>query len=397
MPSARPRRALHPSWLTAMVWVFATVALLLFLLGFLRRVSPGLFPGGPNFEDIVVYKGRFTLYHTKKFFLLTKFSSFAYPAGAAPLYELIYKTQDAVRTYLVFCAAVCLGAALAAWLFLRAHDCTELALPLLALTYPMVFLVQRANIEIVLWLLVVLGLIAFRKGWGVVAAILFGIAAAMKLYPILLLGLFCKDRKQLPALLTGFAAAIVAMFAAIIYAGPTFAVAANGFFTGVNRFQDHYVATVSNIEVAFDHCLFSPAKHYAWQHHMTVSDWTKPYLLAAGLLALLLFLRVRTLPPLNRIVFLVVAMISLPPVSFAYTLTHLMFPVLLVIAAATTPRRTPTMILALALLLFLMLPLNALSALAAVPAGPVQAIALFLLLLLTATQPWPDAALPDAA
>lgn len=383
-----------PRWLIALVLFFSIAAAFLWLLP-LATSHHVLFPAGPVFEDILVYKGRFALYHTAKFFTSRSTSAFAYPAGAAPIYEAFYKTSDATTTYLIFAAITVLVTLTVTLYFLRRRDAAKLFLPLLLFAFPLIFLIQRANIEIVLWIIVVLGLLAYRRGLGIVAAILFGIAAAIKLYPILLLGLFLKRRQDLPAFLIGIVASVLAMAAAIAYAGPTFAIAARGFFIGVDRFQDHYVDTVSKVEVGFDHSFFSPLKYWAYTGHVSPAAWRETYYLLAGTLALLLFLRVRTLPFLNRVVFLVTAMVSLPPVSFTYTLVHLYLPLLLLLGAVATFRKRPpaTAIFALALLLFLMLPVMSLSVLQPLPTGPMQSCALLALLLVCAVQGWPEASI----
>lgn len=385
-----------PSWLPRLIYLFAALAAILWLLPLLTT-HPTLFPSGPNFEDIIVYKGRFTLYHSAKFFTSRAYSAFAYPAGAAPIYALFYATADATTTYLLLAFAATISALTAAFLFLRHHAATKLFLPLLLFSYPLIFLIQRANIELILWLIVALGIVADRRNLAIPAAILFGLAAAIKLYPILLLGLFLKpkatrSRNDLPAFAIGILTFALATAAAIATTGPTFAIAAHGFFTGVDKFQGHYVDTVSQVEIAFDHCLFSPIKYLAYTQHISPAPWRSTYYLCAATLALILFLRVRTLPFLNRIVFLVAAMVCLPPVSFTYTLVHLYLPMFLLLAALTASTKPPTALAALALLLFLMLPLVSLRVLTPIPTGPIQSFALFTLLILCAITPWHDAA-----
>jgi hypothetical protein len=362
------------------------------LLWLLPLISPHhvLFPSGPAFEDIVVYRGRFSVYHSIKFFTSRAYSAFAYPPGAAPIYAAFYRTHDAVQTYLALAAATTIGAVLAAWTLLRRTSAVGLLPLLLFFCFPLVFLIQRANIEIVLWMLIACGLLAHRKGLGILAAVLVGLAAAIKLYPILLLGLFLNRRESLRAFVAGLVTAIAGLLAACAFTGPTLLAAARGFTNGVDRFQDHYVEKVSSTEVSFDHSLFSPVKYYAYTHHMSPAGWIVPYYLLAAAIALLLFLRVRTLPPLNRVIFLTVAMVSLPPVSFTYTLTHLYVPILLLIASFSASRVTPpwTAFAALGLLLFAMLPLVSLNVIRPTPSGPIQSCALFAVLVLAALTPW---------
>jgi hypothetical protein len=369
-----------PRWLTSTLYLFAAIATILWSLPLVSSHSV-LFPSGPNYEDIIVYKGRFTVYHTAKFFTSKAFSGFAYPPGAAPIYEAFYKTSDALNTYLILAFASTFIALIAAYRYLHRNRIARIFPLLLLFSFPLVFLIQRANIELILWIIVAL---------GILAAILFGSAAAIKLYPIILLGLFLKRKQDLPAFTIGCLTAIVALVLATAYTGPTFVFAAHGFINGLGSFQGHYVDTVSRVEVAFDHSLFSPIKYWAYAHHTTPAPWTQLYYLTAATLALLLFLRVRTMPSINRTVFLVAAMVSLPPVSFNYTLVHLYLPMLLLLAALTTARTSPTTALTFALLLFLMLPLNAISVIHPIPAGPIQAFTLLTILILCAITPWPE-------
>lgn len=382
--------------------VFATAAAALWLLP-LFSSRPILFPSGPSFADVLVYKGRFTLYHSAKFFTSRAFSAFAYPAGAAPIYEALYKTSDPVLTYQLVAFFTTLAALAAVWLYLRGRNATNLFVPLLLLSFPLVFLIQRANIEIILWIFIAIGILAYRRGLGVIAAVLFGICAAVKLYPIFLLGLFLKRRRDLPLLATGIVIFLLTMSAAILHTGPTFGVAASGFFSGVSQFQNHYVDTVSKTEIAFDHCLFSPFKYLAFTSHtagtaLSLAKWRHTYYIVAGLLALLLFLRIRTMPFLNRVLFLIAAMVSLPPVSFNYTLVHLYVPMLLTLGTLLALRTRPpiTLFAAFTLLLFLMLPLASLSVFTPLPTGPMQSCALLALLLVCALTPWPSDTRADA-
>jgi len=352
-----------------------------------------LFPAGAAFADILVYKGRFTVYHTLKFFTSRAFSGFAYPPGAAILYEAFYTTSDPVQTYLLLAALTTLIALAATWLFLRRNGITHLVPVLLLSSFPLVILIQRANIELVLWIVIATGILAYRRGLAIPAAVLFGLAASVKLYPIFLIGLFLRRKQDLRAFAVGLITAIVSLIAATTYAGPTFLLAARGFTTGLGSFQDHYIDKVSKVEIAFDHSLFSPLKYAAFLNHSSPSPWTHTYYLIAGSFALLLFLRVRSFPFLNRLVFLLVAMVSLPPVSFTYTLVHLHLPILLLCGNLATLRSsTPkTAIASLALLLFVTLPLVSLNVIApGFPAGPIQSFALVALLVLSTLQPWPS-------
>ncbi|MES2390436.1 MAG: glycosyltransferase family 87 protein, partial [Acidobacteriota bacterium] len=324
------RAVLRPAtdWLRRILLALSIASVVLWLLPIFSSHSV-LFPPGPNFEDILIYRGRFTLYHTAKFFTSRAFSGFAYPAGSAPIYAAFYATGDGVAAYFTIAVAASIAALAATFFYLRRYNLAHLFPWLIFFTFPLVWLIQRANIELILILIVATGILAYYRSLTYVAAILFGLAAAMKLYPILLLGLFLSRKRDLPAFLTGIFTALLSMAAAIEFSGPTFTIAAQGFANGLNRFQSRFVNTVSPVELAFDHSLFSPIKWFAYAHHASSGPYMHPYYLLAGAFAALLFLRVRTLPSLNRVIFLTTAMLALPPVSFSYTLVHLYLPTIL--------------------------------------------------------------------
>jgi hypothetical protein len=391
-----------PPWLLRLLSAFAVVAAVLWILPVTPMLTghpfafTALFPGGRAFADILVYHARFTLFHTRKFFLVTRgISAFAYPAGAAPVYEVFNSFAHPDIAYLDVAAAWTAIFTAITWAILAkassAGTATRLYMRLALLSFPLIFLIERANIELILWMIVAIGILAYRKGYAVPAAILFGVAASMKLYPIFLLGLFLKRRRDLPAFAIGIVTALAATAFAIAYAGPTFSIAAHGFYVGVDRFQDHYAETVRSAEIDFDHSLFSPIKYWSYVQHQSLQAWMTPYYLCAGAFAGLLYLRVRTLPFLNRVIFLVAAMVSLPPVSYSYTLIHLFLPVVLFVAALLKTRNAPTTAkLAFAAMLFMLLPLVALSAWQDIPAGPIQSLGLLFLLPLAAISPWED-------
>jgi hypothetical protein len=386
-----------PRRLWLLLWTLALAATALWLIGLFASHTV-LFPPGPSYADITVYKGRFTLFHTARFFTSRAYSGFAYPAGAAVVYAALYATPDPLFTYFAAATAILLAAAVLSWRLLARFSASFLLLPLTAIaSFPTVFLLQRANIELLLWLLVAAALLLYWRGVAVAAAVLIGIAGAIKLYPLLLLGLFLRRKRDLPAFAIGLLTAALGTAAAIAFAGPTFSIAASGFFTGVDKFQTHYVDAVSRVEIAFDHCLFSPFKYFAFLQHNSPAPWRTTYYVVAGLIAAALYLRVRTLPFLNRAVFLSVAMVALPPVSFSYTLAHLELPLLLLIAALCAAQRLPaTALLAAALLGVVMLPLPALSVLGIKPTGPLASAILLSLMLCAALQAWPSGARPDA-
>ena len=82
------------------------------------------------------------------------------------------------------------------------------------------FLLDRGNIEAVIWVLVLLGIVAYTRNRMLASAILWALAASMKIFPGLLFLLFLARRKY-----RMFALAVTATVAFAVLAlagiGPT--------------------------------------------------------------------------------------------------------------------------------------------------------------------------------
>ncbi len=364
------------------------------------------FPTG-LFSDLQIYFGRFETFHTAAFFEYSRHSHFAYPAGAAVVYQALYLTHRVRSTYCFLCAAWALFGA-----FLLSRDLHRRGVSLLlalaialscSLAFPFLFLIQRGNIEIVLWIVSSLGILAYMRRQPYPAAILWGIAAAIKIYPIFLIGIFLGRRREIGPFLAGIASALLTTLACFAYVGPSIGLAYRGFLGGVQGFQGAYAETVRSSTMGFDHSLFSLFKLLAVSLGHLAGPWLHPYYLVAGTIAALVFLlRVRKLPFANRLTFLTVAFVLLPPVSYEYTLVHLYVPAALLLLYSVHPRcpqQSPTatqllppndrsLLWALACLSLLLLPTNLFVYKGILYTGQVQILPLLLLAALAAIYPW---------
>ena len=77
----------------------------------------------------------------------------------------------------------------------RAATATLFPLTVALVSFPIAGLVQRGNIELFLWIFAAAGTWAFLRGHENAAAVLWGLAAAMKLFPIVLLVLLLPRRR----------------------------------------------------------------------------------------------------------------------------------------------------------------------------------------------------------
>ena len=346
-----------------------------------------LFPADHPLNDFYLYTPTFGDYHKAAFSqIIPGHSRFAYPPLVAPLYDAFYSLPHKTSVYVAITFAV--WAALLAWASRRVLKQAPGRHPLAfllcfaPLCFPAIFLLERGNLEIFVWAAVAAGSLCFARGRPGWAAALFGVATALKLYPVLLFGLLLSTKRPVWNLFLGVGTAAVLSVAAIWFSGPTFSIAARGFLAGVTGFQQQYGLGVRLAELRFDHSLFSVVKVLAFDSGRGLAGLAPGYYLGcAAVFASLFLFRVRRLPWLNQLVFLSVAMVLLPPVSYVYTLVHLYVPsvfvAVLLAGEGNQPSRTG--LVALAAMLFLLLPPDVLTLSASFLPGQVQAVALLAL------------------
>ena len=151
---------------------------------------------------------------------------------------------------------------------------------------------------------------------------LWGGFGAVKMYPLLLAGLFVARRRWLGYLLLTVGTAAAVTLLSLAYIGPTFAAARAGLQGGTAEFLADYTLAIRATE--WDHSLFAGLKVFAVDQGYAVAPLLRPYFLVAGGTMLLVYvLRIRRLPLANQVVALSISMVLLPPTSFEYTLTEM--------------------------------------------------------------------------
>ena len=199
--------------------------------------------------------------------------------------------------------------------------------------FPLAFLIDRGNIEGVIWVLILLGLFAFTRNRMVLAVLLWGLAASMKIYPGLLFVLFLAKRKY-----RIFALAIAATAAFTVLAlagiGPTVGqAAADSAHSQPFLLRDFILVRHTP---GFDHSLFGAIKQimrgYISLHTRQFGLDTRPafgkalrvYNILIPLCALLLYwFRLRRFPLLNQFMAYMLLCVILPYISYEYTLINI--------------------------------------------------------------------------
>ena len=301
---------------------------------------------GQSFLDFMCYHDNFPYLHTALFFS-PKFSwPFSYPAAMVPLYAIFMAFRPhELEVYLgvvLFLTILLLG--LLDRQFQRMHlsspTAKALAGGLLLLGYPFWFVFERANLEFLIFLLLAAGVIAFVKEKPLWAALCFGLAGSMKLFPIIYLGLLLS-RRQYRALALGIATAALSTLLSLWFIGPTIPVAWRGIQNGITIFHDAFLLQPRPAEFGYDHSLYGfYRRFFPLPDPVTLAHALSLYMFTAAILGTALyFLRIRRLPVINQVLALAIAAILLPPASFDYTLIHLYVPLVMIFLLALDLRR----------------------------------------------------------
>jgi hypothetical protein len=324
------------------------------------------------FIDLKEYPGTYRLLHTAAFFFNVPghplpyplFSAVAYPPFAAVVMAPMYAAASPAAVYLAV-AAIALVAAV--WGVRRALlqegiatlTATLFPLTLVLMSFPIVRLVHQGNIELVLWIFAAAGCLAYVREKDDLAAVLWGLAAAMKLYPIVLLILLLPRRKY-RAVALGSATFIAATVLSLAWLGPTIGMAWRGSLQNVFGYQGLRVGEWSLRELVANHSAFELVKVLALIGDVSPAKLTLPYYACgAVVLALAFFGKLWKMPVANQLLAVSVFMVLLPPISYYHALVHLYAPLLMLMFLSIRADRMGLRVPGLELSVMLFVPLLA--------------------------------------
>lgn len=386
-------------------WIGSVVAFgLMFLIDYLEYLAG--FPwdtrhplSDARFGDLTELIPTFRYLHTEAFFQSAAgHSPVAYPPLAAVLYALMYSFGRPVVFYLGV-AAVALGCAV--WGVRRAligyginpWTATLFPLTLVVVSFPIEGMLQRGNIELFVWIFTAAGTWAFMRDRDDAAGVLWGLAAATKLYPVLLLTLMLAKRR-FRAFAVGVGSFIAASALSMLYLGPSLGVAFRGSMRSVFGYQGARAAEWSMHELAANHSTFLLVKVVATLMGADAAALTTPYYVCGGLLFLLVFFKyVRKIPVANQVLVVTAFMVMLPSVSYFYALVHLYAPFLVLMFLVVRAERAGVRIPGLTGTILLFVPIFAAFTLftyrnALVFGGLIQGVMLISLLLCGLSYPF---------
>jgi hypothetical protein len=356
-------------WSAVVFGLTLTVAWVEFRAGFPRNRWD---PLAAWFLDLNEYPGTYKLLHTAAFFFNVQgaplpyplFSPVAYPPFAAVVMAPLYAS---VNPGALFLAVSAVWLALCVWgvrraligVGINAVTATLFPLTLTAMSFPIARLVHQGNIELVLWIFAAAGVWAFLRGHGDAAAVLWGLAAAMKLFPVVLL-LLLLPRRRYRAFAVGVGTFVAATVGSLWWLGPTVGVAWRGSLKNVFGYQGTRVSEWSLHELAANHSALGLVKLAAIFARFPLARLTLPYYVCGALvLALAFFGRLWRMPVANQLLALSVFMVAFPPVSYFHALVHLYAPLLVLLFVAIRAQQAGVRVRGLGFAVMLFVPLFA--------------------------------------
>lgn len=351
--------------------------------------------------DLLEYVQTFKLLHTAAFWANNNpevTPTVAYPPFAAVLLAFLYSAGKPVLFYFTI-TSLFFGAGI--WGVRRAmlengiDKWTALLFPLTmaGLSFPIESLVESGNIEMLLWIFAAAGIWAYLRGYDDVAALLWGLAAATKLYPIIFLVLLIS-RRRYRAMAVGVASFVGATVLSMWYLGPSIGMAWHSSLRNVFGYQGKRVSEWTLQEIVTNHSMFGWAKLAATVAGLPMSKLMLPYYIVGALIfAVFFFGRIIKMPVANQLLAVTSFMIMFPPVSYFYTLVHLIAPWLVLVFLAIRAERMGVRIRGLNATILLFLPMFACFMLFTFPTiylygGLVHAAVLAALFLSSATYPF---------
>ena len=294
-------------------------------------------------SDFMTFYPGFSNFGTAEFWSSFDYP-FTYPAPLAIVFAALFKLTHPVRTYLLLCiAALTVGIAALANQLVRnqvpATTAWAFTITNAMMAWPILLLFDTANIEGLVAMILIGGVLAILCNHFWLGAVLVGIAGSMKIFPLVLLGILLSKRRY-KEFAGALAIAAVVTVLSLHLLGPSIAEAQRHLNVGLLMVKNIYFFAEGRNTIAFDHSLWVPVRFLvAWitNTHAVQDRILSVYLAVVSVGGVTLFFaKIRHLPTLNQLLALTICAVLLPPLSIDYTLIHLLLPFgLLCIYSAT--------------------------------------------------------------
>ncbi len=300
-----------------------------------------------RFNDFTTFAYKFEFFHSAKFFQVG--FPINYPAPCALFLEIFFRsTHHPLRAFVAFSILAFLVPAL---LFIRVlhrrgiewFQSVFFVASITLFSWPVILLFDRGNVEMLVFMTVLVGLWAYATGRSWLAAAFFGLAASLKLFPFVLFGLYIS-RRQWSKVLFGAAIFLAVSVISLAILGPSIPVAFRGIVAGLASFKMNYMAEWQFDENGVDHSLFALYKSFmvnVLHHSHHFPNALRYYLTFTALSGITLYLvRIRILPLINQVLLLTISSIYLTAFSGDGTLIHLYAPLAMLFFTAIEAHRS---------------------------------------------------------
>jgi hypothetical protein len=189
------------------------------------------------------------------------------------------------------------------------------------LSYPILFTLDRGNLEILVFLFLLLFVNYYQKGDNVKSVIFLSLAIAMKLYPGVFVVLFCADKKYKNIIYTGILVLALSVFSAAVLEGGIQA-SLQGLQHNLGLFKEDYMRSGAGLR--FNTSLYGAITILGEKFtflSIVIKYYTILALIAFALISLFIVLKEKEF--WTRVSLLVFMMLLLPQVTFDYKMIHL--------------------------------------------------------------------------
>jgi hypothetical protein len=308
--------------------------------------------------DLMFYRAPFSLLHRYEFMPLSGRATYRYPAPVAWIYCAYFAFPhpafmfQATIVLTMVVGALLLGRNMISQGFSKVATIWFVGISA-CLSYPFWFEVHQANTELFIFIFLAIAICCFLRGAMTLAAICIGVVTAMKIYPLIFLGLFLSHRQYRPITIALIVAGMLTI-GSLAFLTPSISYSWHGISYGLNDYSIHVVQDLVPDAIGYDHSFFTVIKTLVGRilgRPDRIGLALHLYLAVAvvGGLALYFF-RIRFLPVISQVFCFTLACTFLTPSSFDYTLLALYIPwAMLVIYAVRlegAPRHLPGLLAA---------------------------------------------------
>lgn len=234
---------------------------------------------------------------------------------------------------IIYIAIVVIGFYFILWVILKKIILDKLELLIITtlltlLSYPLLFLLDRGNIEGITFFLIALFLVLYKKKYFLIASLILAILVNIKPFPIVFIALFFWDKKYKEITLTVVFTIFIFILSLQLLPGEIL-ITLKSYLKELKIYDSHYVEDIWGIQ--YSHTLYIPLQVLSkiipnFKQILKIIYFifaTGVFTYGVGLI------KKYEVKYWMKVLFLVLCMIGLPFASADYTLIHLYFPILL--------------------------------------------------------------------